>query len=169
MICEKCKKNKASVFYEENINGTVTSYSLCRECANELDKGGDLSDLFALPYLHSFGGGLLNGLFLGKEGSVANEEVCPLCNSSFSDLQKTGKAGCHECYKTFEDKLKGAIRSIHGNGEHTGRSPAKFKRSHENETKLNDLKLRLKDAISEENFELAASLRDEIRSLEKEI
>lgn len=169
MICERCKKNNASVFYEENINGNVTSYSLCTKCASELNKSGELSDFFTLPYLNSFGGGLLNGLFLGKENGIVNEEVCPLCNSSFSDLQKTGKAGCHECYKTFGDKLKGAIRSIHGNVKHTGRSPENFKKTHESETKLNDLKSRLMDAINEENFELAASLRDEIRSLEKEI
>lgn len=169
MICERCKKNNASVFYEENINGNFTSYSLCTKCASELNKKGDMTDLFTLPYLNSFGGGLLSGLFLGKENGFVNEAVCPLCNSRFSDLQKTGKAGCPECYKIFGDKLKNAIHSIHGNKMHTGRSPENFKRSHESKTKLSDLRSKLKDAVSEENFELAASLRDEIKALEKEI
>ncbi len=169
MICERCKKNKASVFYEENINGNVTSYSLCSECAGGLNKTGGMADIFTLPYLNSYQGGLLNGLFFGKENGSVNKVVCPSCNSSFSDLQKTAKAGCPECYKTFGDKLSATIRSIHGNAKHTGRAPAKFGESREKETKINELKSRLKDAISEENFELAASLRDEIRSLEKEI
>ena len=47
MICERCKKKEATVFYEENINGATRSYSLCSECAAELNKSGDLSGLFA--------------------------------------------------------------------------------------------------------------------------
>ena len=42
MLCEKCKKNKATVFYEENINGKKRSYSLCEDCAAELQKSGDV-------------------------------------------------------------------------------------------------------------------------------
>ena len=169
MLCENCKKNNASVFYEENINGTVTSYSLCSECAGKLNKCGDISDIFTLPYLSSFGGGLLNGLFSQKDAITANEAVCPLCRSSFSDIKSSGKAGCPQCYTTFGDKLKGAIYSIHGNARHTGRSPSKFVEANENEIKISSLKSRLKDAINEENFELAATLRDEIKELKKEI
>ena len=33
MLCEKCKKRTATVFYNENINGKTRSYSLCAECA----------------------------------------------------------------------------------------------------------------------------------------
>ena len=41
MLCEKCKKNEASVFYRENINGKERKYSLCPECAAELEKNED--------------------------------------------------------------------------------------------------------------------------------
>lgn len=169
MICENCKKNKASIFYEENINGKVTSYSLCNECASKLKKGGDISDLFALPYLSSFGGGLLNGLFAEKEDGLTSEVICPLCNSRFKDIQKSGKAGCPQCYTIFGDKLKSAIYSIHGNAKHTGKSPKKLIELNESKEKITSLKSRLKDAISKEDFELAATLRDEIKALEKEI
>ena len=32
MLCDKCGKNNAEVFYKENINGKETKYSLCHEC-----------------------------------------------------------------------------------------------------------------------------------------
>ena len=42
MLCQKCKKNEATVYYKENINGHVTEYNLCPECAAELEKNGVL-------------------------------------------------------------------------------------------------------------------------------
>ena len=36
MLCEKCKKRTATVFYNENINGKTRSYSLCAECAAKM-------------------------------------------------------------------------------------------------------------------------------------
>jgi len=36
MICDKCKKNTAQVYYTENINGKETKYALCHECAAEM-------------------------------------------------------------------------------------------------------------------------------------
>ena len=41
MICESCKKNEATVFYEESINGTKRSYSLCAACAAAKEKDGE--------------------------------------------------------------------------------------------------------------------------------
>ena len=117
MLCERCKKNTATVFYEENINGESRSYSLCSECASE--------------------------------------------------LKKSGKTGCPECYKTFGEELRSTIRSIHGNVKHIGRAPAKFRKSREKENELKELKKQLKEAIANENFESAANIRDKIRAMEK--
>ena len=33
MLCERCKKNNATVFYRESINGKERSLSLCEKCA----------------------------------------------------------------------------------------------------------------------------------------
>ena len=43
MLCEKCKKNNASFFFEENINGKKRSLALCSECAEEMKKNGELN------------------------------------------------------------------------------------------------------------------------------
>ena len=43
MLCEKCKKNEATVFYRENVNGKEKNYSLCQKCAEKLEKKGEIS------------------------------------------------------------------------------------------------------------------------------
>lgn len=164
MLCEKCKKNEATVFYEENINGTSRSYSLCSECAAEMKKSGELSGIFSFPTLNAFQDQLFGGLFGLTGASVKERKSCPLCSSTFSDFQKNGKTGCPECYKTFSEELKSTIHSIHGNVKHIGRAPSKFRKNREKENELKALKTQLKEAIASENFELAAALRDKIRA-----
>ena len=38
MLCEKCNKNEAVVYYKETVNGKTTSLSLCRKCAVRLNE-----------------------------------------------------------------------------------------------------------------------------------
>lgn len=173
MLCEKCKKNNASFFFEENINGKKRSYALCQSCAEELKKSGELSNTdflnfgFSAP-LSSLHDSLFGSLFGSSSqiGQISTKKSCPGCGSTLHDFRRLGKAGCGECYKTFAAELEGTIRSIHGNAKHTGRAPAKAKEKSKKESELNSLKNELKSAIENEEFEKAASLRDKIRSLE---
>lgn len=167
MLCERCKKNTANVFYEETINGESRSYSLCSECASELKKSGEISGIFPFSGFGGIHDQLFGGLFGIAEPTVKTRKACPLCASTFSDFQKNGKTGCPQCYKAFGEELKNTIRSIHGNVKHVGRSPKKFRKNREKENELKDLKKQLKAAISNEDFENAALLRDRIRAMEK--
>ena len=36
MMCERCKKNEATLHYKNNVNGVVTESYLCMKCANEV-------------------------------------------------------------------------------------------------------------------------------------
>jgi protein arginine kinase activator len=178
MLCEKCKKNNASVFYSENINGICRSYSLCEDCAKEYKASSNIyefqnfindfpSSIFsALPFI-SIQDDILGGLLKANDSeSISSEKRCPMCKSTISVFSKTGKAGCPECYKTFSDELRDTLRSIHGNVKHIGRTPAGIKKKNENKNHIAELKNELRKAIAEENFEAAAKIRDEIRNLE---
>ena len=167
MVCERCKKNTATVFSEESFNGESRSYSLCSECASELKKSGEISGIFPFSGLGGIHDQLFGGLFGIAEPTAKQRKACPMCASTFSDFQKNGKTGCPQCYKTFGEELKNTIRSIHGNVKHVGRSPRKFRKNREKENELKDLKKQLKTAISNEDFENAALLRDRIRAMEK--
>lgn len=168
MLCERCKKNTATVFYEESFNGESRSYSLCSECASDMKKNGELSGLFGFSALGGMNDQLFGGLFGLSEPATKARKVCPLCASAFSDLRANGKVGCPKCYEVFADELKGTIRSIHGNVKHIGRAPLKFRKGREKENELKSLKNQLKEAIANEDFESAATLRDKIRAIENE-
>ena len=165
MLCEKCHKKEAAVFYEETVNGVSHSFSLCHDCAKEMQLTNPLytDDPFSLPYESLFG-----SLFGHTETLGRSEKACPLCHSTFRQLSKNGKAGCPECYRTFANELNSTVCSIHGAVAHTGRVPARFKQNQEDKSLLSERKAQLKAAVEEENFELAAKLRDEIRRLETE-
>ena len=174
MLCEKCKKRTATVFYNENINGKTRSYSLCGECAAELREKGELQDItsmigsFADPFsnLHND----LFGSFFGIPAriSAGSDKACPECGTTFREITKSGKVGCPACYTTFADELSGLIQSVHGTTTHTGNAPARHREKKERAEKLSALKAELQNAIENEEYEKAASLRDEMRKLESE-
>ncbi len=174
MLCEKCKKRTATVFYNENINGKTRSYSLCGECAAKLREKGDLQDItsmigsFADPFsaLHD---DLFGGFFgMPTLKSVSSAKKCPTCGSTYSDIAATGKAGCPACYETFSEELARTIGSIHGITTHTGAVPARHRAKQARTERLNQLRSALQASIQKEDYEKAAQLRDEIRKLEAE-
>ncbi len=174
MLCEKCKKKEATVFYEETINGKSRSYSLCGDCAEEMKQSGELNmgqsfgSFFGASPFGTLPDSFFGGLFGLPEGTRTSKKVCPLCHASFESFRRSGKAGCPSCYDTFSAELENTLRSIHGNVKHIGRAPAKFKKQQEEKSRLEELRADLKRAIAQENFESAAKLRDEIRGLENQ-
>jgi len=175
MLCEKCQKNQASVFYQETAYGKTKSYSLCSACAEELEKKGEIkletSHGFSDPFADWFSDGLFGSLFTPHRGggqALPQTKRCGLCGSSFQDLAAGGKAGCPKCYEVFSTELEGSIRRIHGSIGHTGRVPGKRRAHVERKKKLEEMESSLKKAIAEERFEDAAAIRDELKTLREE-
>lgn len=173
MLCEKCKKRTATVFYNENINGKVCSYSLCGECAARLHEKGEIRDItsmigsFADPFSelqdHFF-----SGFFgLPSQKALHTERKCPDCGSSYHEISASGRVGCARCYDTFADELSRSIQSIHGTTSHTGAVPARERAKKERGEYIKSKKEELQDAVRREDYESAARLRDEIRQLEQ--
>ncbi len=174
MLCEKCKKRTATVFYNENINGKTRSLSLCGECAAKLREKGDLQDVtsmigsFADPF-SDLGAGLFGGFFgIPALSGVPEAKTCPTCHSTYGSIAKTGRVGCPDCYETFAEELATWIHSVHGTTSHIGSVPARHRAKQERNNKLKELKKELNAAIENENYESAAKLRDEIRALQNE-
>lgn len=163
MICNKCNKNEATFFLEQNINGNITKIALCPECAQEYnDKNFKAYSTF----------NLLGGLFQPAAFTkLRNDEIkkCTLCASTFADISKSGKVGCAECYKVFRDELTPTVKRLHGNVKHVGRNPGGCRKAETNSNSktddITDLKNQLNEAIAREDYERAAILRDKIRGL----
>jgi len=155
MLCEKCGKRNASVMYTQIINGKKSSLNLCSQCAS----GESLFDNFGS--LLSFG--------TRPEMSVA---TCPLCGMTLSEFTHKGRMGCGKCYDTFRRQAKTMLQKIHGTSVHTAETVQEendiptTKAPKKEKSELDILKEELQKAISEENYEEAAILRDKIRSKE---
>lgn len=164
MMCKKCGKNEASVYLRRTVNGESSEIALCRECAEsdpevmKMMKGSMAGDL-------NFFGGLFD--FPSVRGMLSSAKTqCPLCGATYEDIARSGMVGCAECYNTFRDRLASSIARLHGNVRHTGRAPARLKAKNERADRLKRLREEQQAAVAAENFERAAQLRDEIRSLE---
>ena len=129
MLCNKCGKNEAAIYYSESYNGVKRTYALCRECASQAEansqgntQGGGFGETDESSLLSEFFGDIF-GTQARPRGRGAYDKRCPVCGATLDDIARTGKVGCAECYRTYSDELRGTIRRIHGSAEYRGRSP----------------------------------------------
>lgn len=150
MLCENCKKNVATTYLKQTVNGKTNEIFLCSECAQKLGLDSGFG---------SFGFDMLPKFF-GASNELS-ELRCPSCGMLFSEIGKSGRVGCDQCYETFADRLAPALNRMHGNKKHAGKIPSSFSGGRSDE--VEDLRSQLQKAIDEERFEDAARLRDEIK------
>lgn len=158
MHCDVCKTNQATVFLTQIVDGKMQKVNLCEACSKE--KGVTDPTGFALA-------DLLLGLGAAQEmergGAV---QKCPTCGFSQADFKKTGRLGCGTCYTTFADGLAALLKGMHKGTEHVGKVPARLAKTIEREGQLKTLQRDLKKAVASEDYESAATLRDQIRHLD---
>jgi len=161
MQCDVCKTKKAEVFLTQIVGGKMQKVNLCHDCSKA--KGVEDPAGFALA-------DLLLGMGDSQEVEPSPPMLkCPVCGFTQADFKKTGRLGCSGCYEAFEEGLTPLLKSMHKGIEHIGKLPVHAAK-HKNITlQLEDLRRNLEKAIQEEHYEMAASLRDQIRNLETEI
>ncbi len=158
-----CKQNDAKVHLTQIVGDKMQKVDLCEDCAKT--KGVNDPAGFSLA-------DLLLGLGAAKEleSSGGGEEVrCPTCNFTQADFKKAGRLGCSDCYATFAEGLEGLIKSMHKGTKHVGKIPAALRQNRDLTDRLKQLQKKLDKAISAEDFEEAAGLRDEIKETKQKI
>ena len=161
MLCDVCKCNDASVFLTQILEGKMQKVNLCDACSKE--KGVQDPTGFALA-------DLLLGIGAAEEiekGSATQK--CPVCGFTQADFKKTGRLGCSACYRTFAEGLESLLKAMHKGTEHVGKLPERAARQMQLNDKMRALNDNLEKAVAEENYEIAASLRDQIKRLEHEM
>jgi protein arginine kinase activator len=89
---------------------------------------------------------------------------------TYKDFRNIGRLGCSHCYTAFQDELMPLIENIHGETQHEGKSPRKSTAEvDEKQYSLMKLRSDLRQAVSDEQYEKAAELRDQIQALETEL
>lgn len=106
---------------------------------------------------------------LSVPARLKNDTTCPHCGLAFSEFGSGKLFGCAHDYSTFGDKIETLLRNYHGTTRHIGRLPGS-----EPATPIDPIAARrarldasLRDAVVSENYETAAALRDEIKSLDE--
>ena len=159
MLCDICKKNVATVHLTQMVEGKTKKVDLCEACSKE--KGVDDPTGFSLA-------DLLLGLGAAQEieqASAGGEIKCPHCGFTQADFKKAGRLGCSECYKVFAEGLESLLKTMHKGTKHVGKVPQVFRQTQDLTDKLKSLQKKLEKAISNEDFETAATLRDEVKAL----
>lgn len=162
MLCQNCNKREATTHVKRIVNAKEDEFHLCSECAAKMGYGNLFQNF-------GFSLGDIFGSFLDNTASalLGDEVRCEKCGSSFNDIAKSGKVGCANCYTTFYDRLLPSLQRIHGKTVHSGKMGALASPKAKAENKVDTLKRELDDAIKQQDFEHAATLRDEIKELEK--
>jgi protein arginine kinase activator len=103
---------------------------------------------------------------LAAELQAIDQQICPVCGISFYDFRNRGRLGCANDYDCFAKQLEPLITSIHGANSHVGKSPAGGGCQACGSSQLIKLRRDLDIAVSEENYEQASKIRDEIKKIE---
>lgn len=181
MICDRCGKREASVFIRREGAGES---ALCGECArNQGISARDgrlqisLEDLFSpLP---------------DSPDRPGYRTACAACGTRLAEVRKTGRVGCPACFESFRGDLVAFLQRRGRRGAYRGSVPRRFAVSgrpagSERPPKRGsgaardsvpetappsageDLEVRLRNALAAEDYELAARLRDRLRSAGRE-
>ena len=163
MLCDICKQNVATVHLTQMVDGKTKKVDLCEACSKA--KGVDDPTGFSLA-------DLLLGLGAAQEmeQAMAGAEIkCPHCGFTQADFKKAGRLGCSDCYATFAEGLESLLRTMHKGTKHVGKVPQVFKQSQDLSEKLKGLQNKLEKAVTEEDFETAARVRDEITQVKSRL
>ena len=161
MKCENCGKNEVTFIYQSNINGKVTEKHLCSECAEKLGYTQKIAAHNRSMMQNFFGGSLLgNGFFddffspmpslMGRSGWLLEDPF----DDFFADMPALGAGPVQQ-----QEQANQRQDDLVGKEE---QSRFAYMRQ------VNALKLEMKKAVHQENFERAAQLRDQIHQLEAE-
>ena len=152
MKCENCGKNEVTFMYQSNINGRVTEKHLCSECAEKLVYTQKIAAHSQRMMQNFFGGGFFDDFFspmpslMGRMNRMLEDPF----DDFFSDMPALGAA--KEEPQQKQDDLVGQ----------EDQNWFAYQR------KMNALRMEMKKAVHQENFERAAQLRDQIHQLEAE-
>ena len=153
MKCENCGKNEVAFVYRSSVNGRVEEKHLCAECARKLGYDRYLTGggNFFMPNMFNsgfFGNSMLDR-FLSGAALPSGRDIDNPFDDFFSEMPALRSAPVRE-RRQNDDRLV---------DEQAG---SEFSRQRQ----LNALRMELQKAVSAEEYERAAQLRDEIRQME---
>lgn len=161
MKCERCNVNNATHHYKKSVNGVVTEKYLCASCAAEENMPFKIfSPPSAFP---SFTFESAHAAHI-----YAPQAKCGKCGTTLAEFNETAYLGCADCYNELRRYIEPVIKKLQDATQHIGKVPKAKSAEVSRAVERTRLSRALERAITEEDFEAAARLRDEIRKIDSE-
>lgn len=154
--CSHCNK-KATIHFSQIVNNKVYKLDMCEECPLKkevIDPGNfSISEIFdPQPKTAKI---------------VADNSSCPSCGFTYKDFEKRGRLGCPDCFNHFTGAVDVIVKDMHYGVEHNGKAPEIALKRVGLTKEITQVRNDLDAAITNEDFEQAAILRDKIVELEE--
>lgn len=166
MLCQICKKRYANVQVTQVVNGEKAVAFICDNCAREKGQPSYGYNYDLGSFIAGFMGNNIENNSLGMDNATKSQIACNKCGMFYSNVLKTGKFGCENCYTAFRNRVLPIIKRVHGSTTHKGKFPERMSEELLATKELESLKSELSKAIQLEEYEQAAEIRDKIRSIE---
>jgi protein arginine kinase activator len=133
---------------------------LCEQCAQE--QGVGVKSYIPLNEL------LSNLLSVGHKeeepgGFSESDLVCPHCGWTLEKFRDKAVLGCPYDYEVFEKQLMSLIKKAHdGATAHCGKIPSRVPKDSKQQIEVANIRRQLDEAVRNEDYELAARLRDKL-------
>ncbi len=174
--CDVCGA-PATVHLTQIADGKIRKVHLCEKCAAK----GKIAELPILKFTEMLAETLASGGNKPAREQAADEafarapeKVCPDCGMTDLAFARSHRLGCPRCYDVFAEDVAALLPGVQRGGRYRGdagktgvSAPAKKRKPAAEKLSLAALRERLKTAVSQEDYALAAQLRDEIRAAEK--
>lgn len=163
MKCDHCNR-PATVHMTEIRSGKKIEKNLCEQCAAKLEGIKGKSP-------HTPINELLTNFVMAHSGLATEQPAtCDQCGMSWGEFRQNGLLGCACDYDTFERDLAPLIQRAHeGATHHVGKAPVRAgggAAAHKQQIDLNRMRKELQRAVEAEDYERAATIRDQIKQAE---
>jgi len=162
MKCEFCNDKDATIHLTQVVNGSIKKLNICQVCAeiNGIDLNSPISITDVLM-------GIDKQWKRGAGSAAAGEYdlACSRCQMTRAEFKKQARLGCPECYQAFLAELNTITQAMHHSRQHVGKIPARQGKEVKVSSQIANLKREIDQAINKEEYEKAATLRDEMRQL----
>ena len=165
MICQICGKHNASMLVRQIIDGKAKELYLCRACAKKHHIYSDDKEM-SLSLKAIFDGFLpkLGGKEETSDGT--RPPVCPDCGMPLSRVKEKKIIGCSRCFFYFRDTVLKLMLETSGEVFYAGNLPKQPETFSGTAVSVQYLEEELQKAVENEEYELAAYLRDKIKEQE---
>ena len=181
MICDNCGKNEVEVLIKQVMNQEIRNLNLCRSCAEELGFTSQVMPSITISFSLADGSQkkrkLRNQPLPRRNDQLSDSLSCSACDTKFSKFREEGLLGCPKCYEEFRAPLGAFLQKTQGSESHWIASDifkdiglvagnAEYEPDDAgNAEDINRLRLEMYDAVTREDYERAAELRDMLAPL----